>query len=160
MVDQDIRIIIDATGSFAMLGKKNLPLYAMHAVRSLQQMQFLQQAEVSVYAWQGDCVDPASEEALMHPEGVGDIDALCESLSDGAEDGAVCLLLTDACFEQDDWQCLQGLPEQVRWSTIVVTLGADADTEQAEQCFPHVYALGDLPGALQAALLLEEKEEF
>ncbi|WP_270528269.1 hypothetical protein [Mitsuokella jalaludinii] len=163
MVEKDIRIVIDATGSFAMLGKRNLPLYALHAVASLQQMRFLQQAHISVYAWQGDGIVAADEEMedrLAHPEGTGAAEALCDFLSDATDDGAACLLLTDACFEQDDWQCLRGLPEHVRRNAVLVTMGADADALQAAQCFTQVYALCDLPGALQAALLLGDEEAF
>lgn len=163
MVEHDIRIVIDATGSFAMLGKRNLPLYALHAAMSLRQMQFLQQAAVSAYVWQGDEIisaDEEGEERLAHPEGAGAVGVLADFLSDASEDGVACLLLTDACFAQDDWQYLRDLPETVRGRTIAVLLGADADAMEAGQCFAQVYALADLPGALQAALLLGEGEDF
>lgn len=166
MVEHDIRIVIDATGSFAMLGKRNLPLYALHAAMSLRQMQFLRQAAVTAYVWQGDeilAVEEEREDAedrLAHPQGTGDVALLADFLSDAVDDGAACLLLTDACLAQDDWQCLRKLPEAVRRRTIVVLLGADADGIEAQQCFVQVYTLADLPGALQAALLLGEGEEF
>lgn len=142
-------VILDCSGSFAENGKLEI-LRALRLTVARLAKNFGARAEF--FIWRED-VRPLTSPKEIVPQGVGEISALKNFLTD-CPDGAKILLMSDGVWDIADARKIKSALAAKKIALVFVAVGADANrsTNYNISTLGGVWSPADLPAAVQAVL--------